>query len=131
MRGRGVDDEVRRFIERTIDSALELEVLLQLHSYGSAITAAEVASVLRFDAHQTEATLEALVDAGAVVVGTQPGFYALQPGRKNRSAVDALARAYDTHRVAVIEAIFSKPSEAVRGFAAAFRIRDDEDDADG
>jgi hypothetical protein len=39
------------------------------------------------------------------------------------AAVDGLAESYAKYRVAVIALIFSKPSERVRTFSDAFRIR--------
>jgi hypothetical protein len=39
------------------------------------------------------------------------------------AAVDGLAESYAKYRVAVIALIFSKPSERVRTFSEAFRIR--------
>jgi hypothetical protein len=39
------------------------------------------------------------------------------------AAVDGLAESYAKYRVAVIALIFSKPSERVRTFSEAFRLR--------
>ncbi len=126
MGGAGLPADVRRFIDQHLDSALELEILLLLHRAGRVMTAREVATELRSDRDHVAATLADLT-TDRLVVSTGEGA-ALRPGRKNRDVVAALARAYETHRVAVVQAIFSKPSEAVRGFADAFRLRDEEPD---
>jgi hypothetical protein len=43
-------------------------------------------------------------------------------------AVQALARAYADRRVTVIGLIFAKPTDKIRSFADAFRIRKDRSD---
>lgn len=47
----------------------------------------------------------------------------LADDRNLEQAVRVLERLYTTHRVKIISRIFSKPSDSVRDFADAFRLR--------
>ena len=49
--------------------------------------------------------------------------YRYAPSREDERAIDGLAESYAKYRVAVIGLIFSKPSEHVREFPEAFRLR--------
>lgn len=53
--------------------------------------------------------------------------YVYKPTPALAKGVDAVADAYGSYRVAIINLIFSKPSEGVQSFADAFRVRRDED----
>ena len=59
-------------------------------------------------------------------VSPSPGVYCYAPADdKVRAAVDDLAVVYEQLRVRVIEYIYSRPSDSVRSFAHAFRIKRD------
>lgn len=57
------------------------------------------------------------------------GVYAYAPEEEYmREAVNELAVVYEQLRVRVIEYIYSRPSDSVRSFAHAFRIKGDPDE---
>lgn len=60
---------------------------------------------------------------GRGVARETPDGYALADDRDLEQAVRVLERLYQTHRVKIISRIFSKPPDAVRDFADAFRLR--------
>jgi hypothetical protein len=126
-----IPNEIVRFIHEYIDSVEQLEVLLLLRSSApSAWTAEAVARDLRTAESSVTARLKTLhaqklVEAATAESGTA---YRYAPdGVGTDRLVGELASEYALRRVAVITLIFSKPNDAVRSFADAFRIRKDED----
>ena len=104
MGGAGLPADVRRFIERYLGSALELEILLLLHRQATVMTAAEIASALRCDVDHVTATLTRFTASGLVTPAGQG--VAIRPGKRHRTTIDALGHSYETYRVAVVQAIF-------------------------
>ena len=86
---------------------------------------AEISAELRTTPDSVAQRLESLVADGLVADAGDDGF------RYAESALDGsvaeLASCYSTHRVAVIETIFSvdREPDPVRSFADAFRVRRD------
>lgn len=118
---------VAHLIRQHIESVLQLEILLLLHGTGAAWTLSEIAGELRVDEPAILRWLDDLVRRGLVMASGGPGAaYQLNP-RSDVVAVRALADAYRERRVAVISAIFERPSDAVRSFADAFRLRKEPD----
>lgn len=125
----GLPSAVAKLVAEQIVSVLQLEILLLLHRAGVAWTPAEIAGELRVEQNGIERWLDDLVRRGlAMGSGGSSPAYQFNP-RADVAAVDALAEAYRERRVSVISAIFAKPSDAVRSFADAFRIR--KGDGDG
>jgi hypothetical protein len=120
-----------RFIHEYIDSVEQLEVLLLLRSSApSAWTAEAVARDLRTAETSVTARLKTLHTQKLVEASTVEGSTAYRyapDGAGTDRLVGELASEYALRRVAVITLIFSKPNDAVRSFADAFRIRKDED----
>ena len=69
--------------------------------------------------------LEMLVGAGFVesTGGSDPRYRYAPATEEQRGAVDKLAAAYQTDRVAVTKLIFAKPADPATTFANAFRLR--------
>lgn len=116
-------DAVRRLIADRIDSIPELEALLLFRENRSREWGAEEAGKRLY--------VSTLVAAHILSVLCQRGFFAsvgdryrYEPeSRELAGAVDHLAVAYSQHLVAVTQIIHSKPSQNVRDFANAFRLR--------
>lgn len=123
-----IPDEVRAFVAQHIDSVEQLEVLLALRENAHrAFSPEEIAGELRIDPRSAAQRLKDLQAAGLVVAEGDACRYAPRTAELARRT-DALAEMYRTHRVAIISLIFSRPTERIRSFADAFRIRRGEED---
>jgi hypothetical protein len=118
-----VPGDVARFIAAEIDSVGQLEVLLLLRGTpDKQWTAREVARALVSQAVSVAYWLDRMVNSGLLTAVDDSYRYAPATPEVERT-VDALAESFATYRVAVIGLIFSKPSEGVRSFSDAFRLR--------
>jgi hypothetical protein len=128
MSEREIPDEVRRFIAERIDSAELLEALLLIHSDQQREWSPEdvAGSIYTVPASATR-RLEQLVEQGlAASNGTGNPRYRWSPADAALARqVDALAAAYRSDRVAVINLIYARPADPLRSFADAFRLRRD------
>lgn len=121
-----IPDQAQDLIVRHIHSVAQLEVLLYLRSFGEGIATPE--SVGRDQKIGADMAADLLVDlSGRGFLSERDGGYVYDPQPALGRQVEALAEAYGTYRVAIINLIFSKPSEGVQSFADAFRLRKDED----
>lgn len=85
----------------------------------------DVSQTLYIAGSAAEEQLERMKAQG-LLVSPSPGVYCYAPGEDDvRAAVDELALVYERLRVRVIEYIYSRPSDSVRSFAHAFRIKGD------
>lgn len=123
-----IPKHVERFIAEFIDSVEQLEVLLLLQRTAPTEWNADaIARELRIAPESAGARLQVLRVLGLLDAsgGDPPSFrYAPANGELDR-CVRGLAEAYATRRVSVITLIFSKPDDAIRSFADAFRLRKD------
>jgi hypothetical protein len=119
----GVPAPVRRFIAGHIESVGQLEVLLLLRAAADKQwTTDEVARAVVTQPASAAGWLEQLAGDG-LVTPEDVGYRYSPPSRDVERAIDELAESYAKYRVAVIGLIFSKPSEQVRDFPEAFRLR--------
>lgn len=115
--------EVRDFIARHIVSIEQLEVLLLLaETEERDWTAGELNERLRSQEASIAKWLVAL-QALQMVTATDERFRFAPAGAELRRQVAALAEAYRSRRIKVIELIFSKPNETLRSFVDAFDLR--------
>jgi hypothetical protein len=117
---------VERFIAEHIDSAESLEILLHLHrNQGVSFTADALSTAVYTVPAAALIRLERLAAAGFVESNRAPNpEYRYAPASPVlESQVDALAQAYATDRVSVIQAIFQKPKSPAQSMADAFRLR--------
>ena len=114
---------VRRLIAERIESVQQLEILLLLRAAPDKHwSPPEVARALVTQVESCEEWLEEM--ARTRLLAGDGLVYRYAPATAElEDAVDALAESYAKYRVAVIAFIFSKPSERVRTFSDAFRIR--------
>lgn len=123
MQESGVPAPVRRFIAGHIESVGQLEVLLLLRAAADKEwTTDEVARAVVTQRASAGGWLEQLRADGLVTLASERYRYSPPTGDVER-AIDELAESYAKYRVAVIGLIFSKPSEHVRDFPEAFRLR--------
>ncbi len=130
MPQRGIPRDVEAFVSAHLKSVAQLEILLLLHAQEhTSLRPHDVAEELRIDEQWAGAEMERLHRHGLFARNTEGGeAYRYEPeARQTRAAVDALAKAFKTHRVAVITAIFATPADSVGRFADAFKLRRDND----
>jgi hypothetical protein len=117
--------ELTDFLLRTIDSVAELEAVLLAH--GDPATqwdAAALAARLYVPERAAQDVLAALHRRGLLHQAGERFVY--QPASDViRQSVDQLAVWYPRALVPITRLIHSKPGAAVRGFADAFRLRED------
>ncbi len=117
-----IPDDVRRLLQRHIQSVAELEVLLLLHGKPGAWRSDEAARELRFAGDAVGHLLDGLVSKGFLQV--DDSGYRFGPVDAPRTDGTArLAAVYLERRVAVTTAIHTQPPAAIRAFADAFRIK--------
>ena len=130
VRQRGLSRDVEAFIASHVESVAQLEILLLLRNDRSrTYSPHEVGEALRIDPKWAATELKRLCDHGLfVTAGDADEAYSYAPtSDKLANDVDALAKAFSTHRVSVITAIFATPSDSVGSFADAFKLRRDKD----
>lgn len=128
MSGGKLPAQVRDLLQ-LLDSVEQLEALLLMHRRADRDwTATEVSEELRTNAQSIDMRLDGLRDSGLIGPGVAPGTTRYRPRtRELLEAVDALAEEYSVRRVSVITFIIAKPSDRIRSFADAFRLRRDPD----
>lgn len=129
MSEQDIGQDVRALIADQIDSVVQLEVLLLLHADPArSWQAADIARELRIEVNSAGDQLDLLCARGLLQSDdASPRNYRYGPRTPAlERAVPALARAYAERRVTVINLIYSKPADALRSFADAFRIRKEE-----
>jgi len=120
--------EVRAFLLEHVVSVARLEILMLLHDDGDALSAGAIARRLGVDLAWASGELAGLAGRGLLErcgVGSSPAYRFAPRSPELRHAVAEVLGAYRTRRVAVIDAIATKPSAHIVGFADAFRLRTD------
>jgi DNA-binding HxlR family transcriptional regulator len=126
----GITSRVKQLITEHLDSVMQLEVLLLLAGGpGKVWTAPDLAQQLRIDAAWVDGQLRTMTAGGLVAVSEQsgpaPAQYRFAP--RTPELAQAVSELAD-RRVTVIGLIFAKPTDKLRSFADAFRIRKDRTD---
>lgn len=117
-----IPDDVRRLLQRHIQSVAELEVLLLVHGDERVWRADDAARELRFADDSVGQLLAGLVSKG--FLREERGAYRFAP--TDPRLVDGthrLAAVYLERRVAVTTVIYAQPPAAIRAFADAFRLK--------
>jgi hypothetical protein len=127
--------DVRRFIVDHVHSVEQLEILLLLHRHPARWwTAADVNAEIRTSLASADDRLRDLAGRGlaGVDAGTPPRYRFAPAEGATAALVSRVAGTYREHRVSVVTLIYSKPSDAVRDLAEAFRLgRGKTDKSDG
>lgn len=119
-------DIVHRFIHDVVPSIERLEVLLLLHdARDRKWTLEEIEERIRSTPESIRANVSALVGYRLALPTTDPvgpvRFRYAADGEADEAVV-AVATAYRTHRVTVVELIYGERRDSVRGFSNAFKI---------
>lgn len=125
-----IPQNVQALIAAHISSVVQLELLLLLHGEPARErTPTDISKELRVDAGWVAGQLRELAAAGLLTQtdGPNPAFRYQAARPELHDAVEGLARAYTERRVTVIGLIFSKPSDPIRSFTDAFRLRRDKE----
>ena len=123
-----IPKEVKRFIADHIDSVEALEVLLLLRDHpGRGWSAEEVSRELYTQTESAAKRLAELQSINLLTATDEPNLlYRYSPGTDALDQiVSGLSKAYKERRVTVIGLIFSSPSDKIRTFADAFKIKRD------
>ena len=126
-----IPPEIRQFIQSTINSVDQLEVLLFLMSNADrGRTVEEISSRIRVTPTAISSKLKDLCGAGLLSSRDEgpDGTYRYAPETTALAAelVDSLNRAYRESRDSVIQLIYTRPLDNIRIFADAFRISKEE-----
>ena len=116
--------ELRQFIDRNVESIVQLEALLLLRRDPSrGWNADQIAKSLYISAEMSRALIADL-DRRGFIKPQSEAMYSYQPTDPEADLlIGQLAKFYDERRVAVISLIYSKPVNKVQTFADAFRLR--------
>jgi hypothetical protein len=125
----GFSSELEKFIAEDIQSLEQVEILLLLSgSPDRWWSGRAVYEVVKSNPGSVDARLEELAERGIVQrqkqVETEYRFS--PPDEKIWKVVNELRDAYKERPVKVVQAIYSKPPDAVQEFARAFRVRKDQ-----
>lgn len=117
-----VPEDIVQFIRDCIDRLGTLEVLLLLQSDpAKKRSAREISDELRSSPLAVQLSLDVLCASGLASVAADG--YCFQPRTAQLEEMSRrLSSCYRERRAAVIAVIFSRPGDAVRSFAEAFRI---------
>lgn len=122
---------VHQLISEHIRSIAQLELLVMLRREpDKQWTVEEVAKTLYTAVSMTEPLLESLRAGGFLIASTSPHLqYRYAPKTPElEQAVADLDRLYQERRVTIINLIYSAPTEKLRNFADAFRLRKPKED---
>jgi DNA-binding IclR family transcriptional regulator len=121
----GSPDAVLSFVDRHIESLEQLEILLLLAAQDRGWSALEIFQKIQSSQASVEQRLQTLVTAGLLAKDERGLFRFAPKDEETRKVVKDLADAYRTRRVRIIEAIYTRKTDAVQSFADAFKFRKD------
>jgi hypothetical protein len=119
-------DELKSFIRDNIDSIEQIEVLLLMRENKEKYwNAMEVSKELRSAPESVSKRLNKLYDRKLVEIRSEyENTYKYCPQSELLDkAVELLAEAYKNKRFSVINLVFSRPTERLKTFSDAFRIK--------
>jgi hypothetical protein len=118
---------VKEFLQKRISSVHQLEVLLLLHRYPERHWfAREVGQELYTHPVSAKDEMTRLKNMGfltSVAEGVDEEYWYLPQSEYLAEIASGLAESYRSHRLKVIDAIFSHSQENLRQFSDAFRLR--------
>jgi hypothetical protein len=117
--------ELTEFLQRTVDSVAELEALLLAHGNPDTDWDAPSLAARLYVPERAAAEVLAALHRRGLLHQAEDRFTYRPASDALRQSVDQLAVWYPRALVAITRLIHSKPGAAVRGFADAFRLRED------
>ena len=124
----GFSDELDKFIAAEINSLEQLEILLLLsgnpHRWWTAL---DVYNVIKSSTQSVADRLNQMAERGFLKAeaDNEMRFQFAPADERIWGIVSELRNAYKERSVKVVQAIYSKPPDAVQEFARAFRLRKD------
>jgi hypothetical protein len=120
-----IPDHVLAFIRERIDSIEQIEVLLLLkNNAAKEWTAEEVSRALSTQPDSAASRLADFHSQGIVAMKVTPGkTYRYQANTLLDATIRDLGEAYSKYPVRVISLIYAKPTDKIRTFADAFKLR--------
>jgi hypothetical protein len=107
-----------------------VEVLMRLHgAAGNPVIASELRGKTHLDDRTFSTVIADLVKAH-LVSGDVDGYRSDPATHTDRKAVDALALVYHQQPLNLAKLVYEQPSEPLKSFSDAFRIRDPKDKKD-
>ena len=121
-----IPERARTLIVEHIHSVEQLEILLLLRAEPDRDwTAEQINDRIKSSLSSVESRLGDL--ERSALVQREGNRYRYAPGPELAAAVTELANAYAERRYTVIDLIFSRPTDKLRVFARAFKLRGDGD----
>ena len=124
-----IPENVRRFIVDHINSVESLEILLLLFAAPAReLSPLEVSRALYTSPESATARLRELHEAKLLLATetSEAPKYRFNSVSPESALIAHLEKVYKTRRVYVISFIYSKPTDPLRAFSDAFRLRKDE-----
>ncbi|RYZ81535.1 MAG: hypothetical protein EOP04_23800 [Proteobacteria bacterium] len=125
MASSALDSHVEAFILNCINSVEQFEILLLLRQTHQ-LDAETINRQLRTSLTSVEKRLEDLARKNLISKQETGGHisYFYDPPERYKAIIDQLVGLYSTHRVAIINLIFSRPQDVLKDFSEAFRLRE-------
>ena len=120
-----IPDRLKSFIKKNISSFSILEVLLLLKRDAQRLWTPEELSIeMRTNVSYATAQLAELTSL-KLVEAEGTNSYRYSPQNVGSEIIDELESLYNSRRSTVINYIYSQPSDSIRDFANAFKIKKD------
>lgn len=120
----GLPPDVVTFLGDHIASLAQLEIVLLVREQGERMTAAAIGRALCIDEGWAGAELHALATRGLLAEDPGPPItFRVASDPSLGDTLAAVAEAYAQRRVTIVSLILAKPTDTVRVFADAFRLR--------
>lgn len=118
-----IPKEVRDLIRTRVRTMDHVEVLMRLHeAAGNPVSAVELQRRVHLDDRAFAAVIADLV-AAHLVSGDADGHRCDPATHTDRKALDALALAYHQQPLNLARLVYELPSEPLKSFSDAFRVR--------
>jgi len=123
-----IPEDIRRFIVKHIDSVEALEILLLLFgNAGEELSPEEASRRLYTSVESAARRLDQLQRVKLLVsISTEPPKYRFNSASPDATLMGELEKVYKERRVSIISFIYSKPTDPLRAFSDAFRLRKEE-----
>jgi hypothetical protein len=118
-----LEDDLERFIVENFKSISELELLILLFATnGRRWSPCELSTELRSNTDLVANQLKTLHERG--LIETEDGLYFFQRTEERlHSLIAKMSTTYPERRITIINLIYNKPDEMIRGLADAFQMR--------
>jgi predicted transcriptional regulator len=119
----GPSPELLAFIDRFIESIEQLEILLFLFESDQDCSAYDIFQHIQSSHASVEMRLSQLQSAGFIARDSENRYRFNRNDQVRQKTIADLAACYRAMRVRIIEAIYTRKTDAVRTFADAFNLK--------